>query len=267
MPQGERANQSASVLCLGTGEGWPNGERNHSSYLYQIGSSCILIDCGESVCRSLTARKFDWDTIDAVFISHTHSDHFGGLFMMLQGMWLDGRTRDLTIHLPGHVIKPLREMLKHAYLFDELFAFNLNFSPIRTGDMVVVGKTRVRSFSNSHLAGLKASFQKKYKLPFDSFSFVLTGSGKRVVHSADLGPPTDLKPMLNRSCDLLMCEFAHFTPPDLIKELKGKSIAQLTLIHVSRAHRRRLSAIKKLFKKELPEIRTSFPKDGTRVRF
>ena len=37
MSAGNHADAPTSLLCLGTGDGWPNGERNHSSYLYQIG--------------------------------------------------------------------------------------------------------------------------------------------------------------------------------------------------------------------------------------
>lgn len=256
----------ASVLCLGTGDGWPNGERNHSSYLYEIAGSTVLIDCGESVCRSLTARKFDWDRIDAILISHTHSDHLSGLFMLLQGLWLDGRTRDLTVHLPGHVIHPLKELLKHAYLFDELFKFNLRFVPLIAGSQIRVGKLRITSFLNTHLEGLRKSFQKKHKLPFESFSFVIAGNGKRVVHSADIGEPKDLEPLLKKPVDLLMCELAHFAPNDLFAALVGQSVQQAAFIHISRAHRGRLAAIKKTAIKQLPGVKTRFPKDGDRLQ-
>lgn len=266
MSAGKTATSPASLLCLGTGDGWPNGDRNHSSYLYRLGKSRILIDCGESVCRSLTSRGFDWDEIDAVFISHTHSDHVGGLFMLLQGMWLDGRSQDLTIFLPGHVIKPLREMLKHVYLFDELLGFTLTFVPLGVREVVRIGNVRITAFQNTHLEGLRTAFQKKYPLPFESFSFVISGGGKRIVHSADIGPPDDLVPLLGRSCDLLVCEFAHFTPPDLIDTLRNRSVKKAALIHVSRAHRKRLSTVTKLFKKELPGIPIEFPKDGDLVR-
>ena len=201
MPQGKPTTKPASVLCLGTGDGWPNGDRNHSSYLYEIGGTCLLIDCGESVCRTLTARKFDCNRIDAILISHTHSDHIGGLFMLLQGLWLERRSRDLTIHLPGHAIKPLKEMLRHAYLFDELFGFKLLFAPLEQGVPIKVGRLRVTPTHTTHLEGLKKSFQSTYKLPFESFSFMITGAGKRVVHSADLGAPEDLQPLLEKAME------------------------------------------------------------------
>ncbi len=267
MPAGKTSATPASVLCLGTGDGWPNGERNHSSYLYEISGTCLLIDCGESVCRTLTVRKFDWNRIDAILISHTHSDHFAGLFMLIQGLWLGGRSRDLTIHLPGHVIKPLKELLKHVYLFDELFGFKLQFAPLRNGVPTKVGKLRIQPMLNSHLDGLKKSFQRKYKLPFESFSFAINGGGKRVVHSADLGSPEDLKPLLKKPVDLLMCELAHFEPEKLFTELAERSIRQAAFIHVSRSNRKRLAAIKKLAGKQLPGLTTRFPNDGDRLTF
>jgi ribonuclease BN (tRNA processing enzyme) len=267
MPAGKTSTTPATVLCLGTGDGWPNGERNHSSYLYEISGTCLLIDCGESVCRTLTSRKFDWNRIDAILISHTHSDHFAGLFMLLQGLWLGGRSRDLTIHLPGHVIKPFKELLKHVYLFDELFGFDLRFVPLKNSSQIRVRNLRITPVLNTHLDGLKKSFQRNYKLPFESFSFAINGGGKRVVHSADIGSPEDLKPLLTKPVDLLMCELAHFVPADLFTELAGRPISQAAFIHVSRANRKRLAAIRKLARKELPGVKTGFPNDGERLRF
>ncbi len=265
MPQGKSTAKPASVLCLGTGDGWPNGDRNHSSYLYNIAGTCLLTDCGEAVCRTLTARKFDWNRLDAILISHTHSDHVGGLFMLIQGLWLEGRNRDLTIHLPGHAIKPLKEMLKHVYLFDELFGFNLQFAAIENGVPIKVGRLRINPVHNTHLSGLKMSFQRKYKLPFESFSFAITGGGKRVVHSADLGAPEDLEPLLKQPTDLLLCELAHFAPRELFPVLTGRPIQKLGFIHLSRAHRKRLAAIKTLTARQLPGVKTHFPTDGDRL--
>lgn len=73
-----------SVKCFGVGDGVPNVDRSHSSYLYRFSDVSVLIDCGEPVSRSLKAGGIGSDAIDRLIISHLHSDHFGGFFMLLQ---------------------------------------------------------------------------------------------------------------------------------------------------------------------------------------
>lgn len=51
------------------------------------GKSGILIDAGVSckrICESLNANSIDPDGISGIFITHTHSDHIGGLKVLLK---------------------------------------------------------------------------------------------------------------------------------------------------------------------------------------
>lgn len=267
MPARKRPSSTAVVTCLGTGDGWPCAERNHSSYLYELADRRILIDCGESVTRSLAARKFDWDQLDAIVLSHTHFDHLGGLFMLLQGLWLEGRSRDLTVHLPGHAIAPLQQLLRHAYLFADLFNFKLRFSPLHAGRVIKIGEVRVTPFQTSHLDGLHRAFgRRNRKVGFESYAFLVEGAGRRIVHSADLGAPEDLLPLLRKPVDLLVCELAHFMPRDLFSCLCSHTIRQAAFVHVSRNLRRRLGPVKRQVDQLLPGVTCRFPKDGDELR-
>lgn len=265
-PKGTRP--AASVLCVGTGDGWPCADRGHSSYLFSLGAARVLIDCGDGTCRTLTRLKFDWDTLDAIVISHGHADHVAGLFMVLQGMWLDGRKRRraLAIHLPEDLIEPVRSMLNQLHLFPELFPFKLRFTPLNDGKRFQIRGVRITARLNTHLESKRQRFQKIHPQRFESFSFVLESGDKRIVHSADLGSPEDLVPLLRRPADLLICEMAHFTSRALTAVLRPHAIEQLALIHVGRVFRRRLAGLKKEFQRGLPGVTCVIPNDGDRVR-
>src|SRR5438876_6155628 len=125
--------QSFSVRCFGVGDGTASAGRNHSSYLYQVGEVCLLVDCGEPVSRSFKLSGLNYELIDRILISHLHADHIGGLFMLLQGFWLENRKKDLHIHLPADAIQPLRQMLQASFLFEELLPFRLILCPWSSG--------------------------------------------------------------------------------------------------------------------------------------
>src|SRR5262249_28337441 len=135
-----------SVTCFGTGDGLPSADRNHAAFLYRLGQASILIDCGEAMDASYKASGLSYDLIDAIFISHFHSDHFGGLFMFLQGLWLEGRTKPLSIYLPAKAIKSLRAMLDTAFLFPEAIPCRLHWKPLSAGKPISIRETRITPF-------------------------------------------------------------------------------------------------------------------------
>src|SRR6266850_710575 len=294
-----------SVTCFGTGDGWPCADRNHSAFLYRLGKTCILIDCGEPIDRSYKASGLSYDLIDAIFISHLHSDHFGGFFMLMQGCWLEGRTKPLPVYLPKGAIKPLRAMLNAGFLFDEALDFRLELRPIPDGKAFSVGNARVTAFPTSHLAHTRARFgksvsencqrmdgvcaerasspqpsppkeergrisltgSKKYASDFSSFCFLLEAGGRRVVHSADLGKPEDLTPALEKPIDLLICELAHFSRQDMFAYLHGRKVKRVDFMHVGRPFYEDLARTRRLAAKMLPDIPHSFPRDLDQISF
>ena len=252
-----------SLTCFGVGDGWPCADRNHASFLYRFGPTSILIDCGEPVDRCVKASGMSYDEIDRVFISHLHADHVGGLFMLMQGFWLEGRRKDLRIHLPGGAIRPLRTMLETVYIFDELLNFRLRFLPLKANRSFNVGDVQVTAFPTTHLDELRSNFHKKYRSDFAAFCFLLRRGRLSIGHSADLGRPEDLNPLLRRPLDLLVCEIAHFAPEELFCYLRGRAIGRILFVHLARPCHEELSKTRRLAAKMLPDIPHSFARDGT----
>ena len=254
-----------TLKCLGTGDGWPDARRGHSAYLYQFRKTCLLIDAGDPVERAYTASGLGPDLVDAIVLSHMHSDHVGGLFMLLQAFWLKNRRKPLPIYLPPGAIAPLRQMLNTVFFFDELLPFRLELHPIQ--DELDLGGLRVSASRNSHLDGLRARFGNQHAADFSCYSFLLESGRKRVVHSADLGKPEDLEPLMRKPVDLLVCEMAHFEPEELLTFLHGRKIKQAAFIHLSDKNRRRLGAIRRLAARELAGVPHRFVTDSEEVRF
>ena len=250
-----------SVKCFGVGDGLPSADRFHSSYLYQLGKTSILLDCGEPVSRSFKATGLNHDAIDRIFISHLHCDHIGGFFMLVQGLWLERRTKDLTIHLPEDGIEPIRQMLNASCIFEELIGFRLNYEPLNAGRTVKLEGAQITPFPTTHLQDLRRAFYKKHPQAFAAFCFLLETDRLRIGHSGDLGKPSDLEPVLEKPLDLLVCELAHFTPEDLFSYLKGRDIKQVVLVHLNRRYWESLRKVRALAAKMLPDRRVTFAHD------
>ena len=163
-----------SLKCFGVGDGTASIDRNHSAYLYRLGTATLLVDCGEPVSRSFKATGLSYETIDRIFLSHLHSDHVGGLFMLLQGFWLEQRRQQLTIHLPGDAIQPIANMLNAAYLFPEVLPFPLRFEPLAAGQAISFADVQVTPYRTTHLDSLKKHFQSRYPGEYAAYVFKLS---------------------------------------------------------------------------------------------
>ena len=253
----------ASFLFLGTGDGRSRPGRAHTSAVLEFGGSRILLDCGEPCSRALCERGLVPDGLDAVFLSHLHSDHVGGLPMLVQNLWLARRRRPLPLFMPREGIRPLKEWLHTCYLCECMLPFRLDARPWRAGRPFRFRKLRVFPVHNGHLRG----FRKLCKCPgsYESLSFRFEAGRRSLVWSADIGSPEDLAPLLEKPAQTLVCELAHFPPESLFHFLAPRRFGKLVLTHFGGEVARDLGRVRRVAARMLPGRSVIFARDGLRV--
>jgi len=257
-----------SVTFLGTSDGLPSPGRHHASLLLEFAARTILLDCGEPCSHTLKRMGKDFSAIDMVVISHTHADHIGGFLMLMQSMSLEGRRRPLTVWMPGHAIRLMRECLDACYLFEPQLGFSVKWIAFDKHSAMRCGPIQLRAFRTTHLDNLR----KQYGVPrpavqFDAFSLLATGGGKRLAYSGDMGTPEDLRPLCTKSLDLLVVELAHFQPRELVEFLQPKDVRRVAITHIGRPAWARLAEVKALAGNVLGPRKTLFAMDGDVVKF
>jgi ribonuclease BN (tRNA processing enzyme) len=106
----------------------------------------------------------------------------------------------------------------------------------------------------------------KYPSRYEAFCFLIENEpGYRIGHSADLGAPTDLAPLLAKGLDLLVCELSHFTPEALFHALRGASVQRVLLTHVGRDWFQEPEALLKKARAALPKMEVELARDGMQV--
>jgi ribonuclease BN (tRNA processing enzyme) len=86
------------VQFLGVGDQFSAHDQYHSNMVLTAGSGeKILVDCGSDVKYSLMENKIKPTDIDAVYISHLHADHVGGMEWLALSTYFGGENKRLKL--------------------------------------------------------------------------------------------------------------------------------------------------------------------------
>ena len=205
---------SCQLTVLGSSSGMPSVSRFCSSIFVRTGNFGYLWDCGEGTSFSLLRNRIDPQLIEAIFISHAHIDHLGGLFLLVQMMYLERRRLSLSIFVPEEAVAGVKNFLNTCYLFPGIVSFGIHVDPVTDKFEFEHEGIIIKTHPNRHLMGNQTAIE-ELKLPhkMQSFCYVLDINGKKIVYSGDIASSDDLAGIVEDS-DLLITECFH---PKLVK--------------------------------------------------
>ena len=137
------------ITFLGTSGTIPSVNRNPSGILIQIGGERLLFDCGEGTQRQMMKAKTGFRNLNNVFITHLHTDHFIGLFGLIETMSLNERREKLRIYVP----KQNEDFLKclfYAFGYNNL-CYPIEVVGLKDGDTIDFGHFKVLAFKTDHI--------------------------------------------------------------------------------------------------------------------
>jgi ribonuclease BN (tRNA processing enzyme) len=203
---------SNEFTTLGTAGGPPNGNetRAQPSNLLRVGDDLYLVDVGDGTVAQLESIHTTLVTIDAVFLSHLHFDHTGGMLALL-GLRLQLNAPDTLVVYGPPGTNAFIDGLHAAMAGSMEAAYGIPGQ--RWGSDVQV--VELIQDSTVALEGLTVTVAENshYDVPGDpeaphqgvSLSFRFDLADRSIVYSGDTGPAPALE-ALARGADLLVCE-------------------------------------------------------------
>lgn len=89
------------VTLLGTGCPQVHPHRFGPASLVQSGERSFLVDCGSGVTQRMAAAGVSGAALDALLLTHLHSDHLVDLYQLVISSWHQGRERPQRIFGPA----------------------------------------------------------------------------------------------------------------------------------------------------------------------
>jgi len=188
------------VQLLGCGDAFGTGGRFNTCFHVTSPKNSFLIDCGASSMVAIRKFNVDPNTIDTIFLSHLHGDHFAGVvFFLMDARYISGRKRPLVIAGPKGVKKRIIETMNVLYpgCWDKGIDFELLFVELTKGHRQGLNGVHVYPYSAKHLQD-----GNDFIMRFDVDDKIITFSG-------DTGWTEDLVTAAD-GADLLLCESFNF---------------------------------------------------------
>lgn len=223
------------IHYLGTCSGTePMMDMHHQSWILETNGMNYWFDAGENSAHRAYTSGIDITKTVALFVSHPHIDHIGGLPLILQCMLkLTGhfkktliRDNTLRIYFPD---LPLLDAIKQVSFAGRTSTgrFQILGFQIEDGLLFEDENVRVTAIHNQHM-------KEDGSNGWHAFSFLIEVEGKRVVFSGDVRYPEEMIPLLDSGCDLLIMETGHHDVESVMRFAVEHKVKMLRLTHHGR---------------------------------
>jgi len=103
-----------TVTFAGSGDAFGSGGRYQACMHLRGpgGTAPVLLDCGATSLSALRRCGLDPGEVAAVFVSHLHGDHFGGLPFLILDAQFSRRSEPLTVIGPPGIARRLPELME-----------------------------------------------------------------------------------------------------------------------------------------------------------
>jgi ribonuclease BN (tRNA processing enzyme) len=163
------------LTVVGCGDAFGSGGRLQTSYLAEASGTRFLIDCGATILIGLNQLGIDPNSIETIFISHLHGDHYAGLvWWLVHAQHVGKRTAPLTVVGPPGIEARFEAAAEALFPGSSLVPrrFDLRFQEMAREQPLDVGPVRVTAYEVEHPSGAPS-----YALRFETAGQVLAFTG------------------------------------------------------------------------------------------
>jgi len=225
------------VHYLGTCSGTePIKGMHHCSFVIEINDALYWFDAGENCAYAANTSGVDMLKTRALFVSHPHIDHIGGLANLLfcieklqirSGKVL-ANDNTLDVFFPDLDVFAAIKTVAVGSASSKL-EYVINEHKIKDGIIFQDKNLCITAQHNCHMGSTYID------TGWRSFSFLVEADGKRIVFSGDVAKLNELDELIADGVDVLIAETGHHKVIDVCEYANSKNVKNLRFNHHGRA--------------------------------
>ena len=251
--------EGVSVQVLGSGGPELDDGRASSAYLvWYHDEAKVLIDAGNGSSVQFGAAGASFETLDAILLSHLHTDHSAELPSFVKGSYFGSRSQDLPIMGPdGNDVMPSTEDYVDA-LFGKIGAFRYLSSytkPHQDDYLLTATSVTEPTFNYDINPSITVSAMDVHHGPIPALAWKVNVNGCMAVFSGDTNDADGTLAEFAKHADILVLHNAigddasnsakqlHMTPTQLLNIASTSKAKRVVLSHIMKRSEPGLSAL------------------------
>lgn len=218
---------NVKIITLGTSHGDPTYCRFNSSTLLKIENALYLIDAGAPANALIIRHSLRLQNLKAIFITHMHEDHVGGLPGMIKSLVKypdDNQHTDI--------------FLPEATGIDGLMGWMRSMHRMWPDELLTLKVTKpdlIFSDENIQVTAIPTKHLENEQQGFPSYAYKFDIGSKRIIYTGDLKHDFSDFPAIaiNEPSDMCICECTHFDMNVAHNILKNCLTKQMIFNHVA----------------------------------
>lgn len=228
-----------NITILGSGNFIPTLNRHSAGHLFQTNKENVVFDFGRGTIDNLLKKNLSLYDIDAIFLSHFHSDHISDICAFLGWATVIYRVEKINkkvkIYGPRGLKKSLKSIMKACQVYKDFKKINNNLEIIelKEGQIVKTKNLIVEGFNVEH------------SKDFNSFSYRIKYNNKIICYSGDSPDCPGLR-KASKNSDLFIVECTlprkegiegHISGDELGLLAQQEEIKKLAVVHIDPNYR------------------------------
>ncbi len=212
------------ITFLGASHGYPEKGRFASGTLVEHNGKMYIVDAGAPIDAILVNLDKEYTDVKGVFITHMHSDHISNLPPITEAFMRYRYNDSCTCFLPEKEgLDGYLAWMKALHINTDKLQNIVKFKISNPGEVFNDSNISVSAYPTNHMKGANAP----------AFGYEFYADGKRVLFTGDMAAGFCEYPEMTkgRHFDLVICEMAHSSLPQVKDMLKATDTKRMIINH------------------------------------
>lgn len=193
---------SFEFVCLGTGCPVATPARMGPAHLVIAGATKILIDCGSGVTQRLVQAGTRGADLDALIVTHYHSDHVIDFWQLIVSSWHQGRAKPWRVSSTPPAIAHMKKQIES---FADEIALRIKHEHRPSTDGLTIAFEELNAGTLTFPDVAITAFAVDHRPVAPAYGLTFESAGRKLVFSGDTAPCNALE-QAAQNADLLVQE-------------------------------------------------------------